>query len=656
MMSKKFAFTIHSCIQSILLILFSFVFSACVGTVKTLDPTSTRVLSSADQSLANFEGLNSAVAVSDKKVELFFTPIASKIDNYSYIINYDGQVASTYVSANTLTPDYRGFVKYTVTGLDQNKKYTFNVQARDLTTQNESSNNIKIAATTFANPTANFVGVSETRNLSGSAGLNGIEVIWPQAEVKGTEISRNDIDPVEYKITVIDSTSLNPGNMNDPSFGEPLRKVISASSAQRNLIVNGLKPGIKYYVQVRAIHYAFAANSADINYKVEENTTYSEITTYTDDLASVNFTNTSFYLSWPSGFGGLYALIGSWTAPKGNFDHYRMYYAVASNSINLNSFMNGAQGEVDALCSGAETNNSDISCMEADSDQLTGTISGLQPNTTYNVILAVCVTATCERTRRVISTMQNRSTTPNLANFQGITTILPSNDINNLNTAKLNFNLPDFSTGAISGYLVDSYGSDITNDPVTLNDSSVVNTTPFTVDDFDYMTATSLTVRGINYSSTDRQCFLAYPFSYTMMGTKITSKAGLTPVCFTPSLAGPSATDFPGFSSTSDSCSKAGKQVYLGWTAPTVGIYDSYEIFYIKSTTENFSFSSAMQWETNPNYHRIVLDKDQTSYTLTNMATGSGAIYKIGILTYFNSSTSAVRSDYNFQTITCDFR
>ena len=113
-------------------------------------------------------------------------------------------------SANTLTPDYRGFVKYTVTGLDQNKKYTFNVQARDLTTQNESSNNIKIAATTFANPTANFVGVSETRNLSGSAGLNGIEVIWPQAEVKGTEISRNDIDPVEYKITVIDSTSLNP--------------------------------------------------------------------------------------------------------------------------------------------------------------------------------------------------------------------------------------------------------------------------------------------------------------------------------------------------------------------------------------------------------------------------------------------------------------
>ncbi|MBY0414952.1 MAG: hypothetical protein K2Q18_12350 [Bdellovibrionales bacterium] len=640
--------------RAVLVIFLSMIISSCVGTVQSVDPTPTKVSSSKDATLSTFEGIYSAIAISNGKIEICFNPMPGNVDKFTYIISFDGQQIPTYVSANSLKPDYRGLVKYTVSGLDSNKKYTFQVQVRDIQTQIQSSNNVKVSATTFANVTANFYGISEVRNLSGASGLNGIEVLWPEAEVKGTDVFKNDVDPIEYKITVIDSTFLNPGNMNDTSFGEPVRKVISAAGNQRNLIINGLKSGTKYYVQVRAIHHGYTANAANAYYKVEENTNYLEIITYTEDLASLNFNNNSFFLTWPNGSGGLYALNGNWTIPTGNFDHYRLYYA-EKGTINVNSFLNTQ--DVDSLCFGTETQDTKVSCVDAMSSASTASITGLKPNTAYDVVLAVCISVNCERTKRVISTTQSKTTTPNIANFQGITTIEVSNDISNLNTLQLNFLQPDFTTGNISGFLVDFYGNNPdSTTPTALNDSSVINSTSMTVDGFDYLNATSITLRGVDYSSTDQQCYMVYPFSYTSAGTKTISKSGLTPVCITPVLRGPTAAEFEGFSSSPDLCDKTLSQVSLFWSRPNKGIFDQYEIFYIKSSTTTFSFNDAINWETNPNYHRILVDESLNSYTLTNMATGANAVYQIGILSYYNSTSGPIRSEYNLKTIKCDFR
>lgn len=458
--------------------------SSCVGTVKTADPQNTKVSSSTKSVLDNFDGIQSAVAISNSKVELFFNPVATDVDKYTYVISYDGQQIPIYVSANSLKGDYRGLVKYTASGLDSNKKYTFQIQVRDVIAQTESSNNVKVSATTFSNPTANFVGVSEVRNLSGSAGLTGIEVIWPEAEVKGTDVFKNEIDPIEYKVTLIDSNFLTPGNMNDNSFAEPQRKIFSASGSKRNIVINGLKPNTKYYVQVRCIHHGYTANSANALYKLEENTNYAEITTYSDDLASVNFNINSFFLSWPPGNGGLYALNGNWTSPSGNFDHYRIYYA-EKGTVNIQSFLNTE--DVDYLCFSSETQNSNVFCAEATYDKTIASLTGLIPNTNYDAILAVCLTSGCERGKRLLSTTQTKMTSPNIANFSGISTIDTSNDIVNLNTLTLNFLSPDFSSGNISGFIVDFYGNNPdSTTPIALNDSAVINTTSITVDDFDY--------------------------------------------------------------------------------------------------------------------------------------------------------------------------
>ena len=79
--------------------------------------------------------------------------------------------------------------------------------------------------------------------------------------------------------------------MNNKTYSEPFRKVVSVAKSKRNLVVNGLNSNTKYYVQVRAIHSGYSLNSGSPNYKVEQNTNYLEITTYSEDLANLNFNN-----------------------------------------------------------------------------------------------------------------------------------------------------------------------------------------------------------------------------------------------------------------------------------------------------------------------------------------------------------------------------
>ena len=334
--------------------------SGCVGTVKDADPITTKASSSTDSSVQDYPGINSATAISDSRVEISFPPVLGDSDNIAYVIRYGGQLLSTYVQAASLRPDYRGLLRYTVSGLQADSQYDFNVQARNISTGAESTNSSSKTARSFSNATARFSGITQARNLSGANGLNGIEVFWNEAEVRGGTVNKDEIDPIEYQITVIDGTSLNPGNMNDASFSEPVRKIFSVNPSKRSAIVNGLTQGRKYYVQVRAIHYGYSLNSSDSTYKLEQNTNYLEISTYSDDIANLDFDNSSFSTSFPEGAGGLYSLIGNWTSPVGNFDHYRIYYVdkTANPSLSLSDFLNTS--DVNAFCFGAEIQNAAV--------------------------------------------------------------------------------------------------------------------------------------------------------------------------------------------------------------------------------------------------------------------------------------------------------
>jgi hypothetical protein len=644
---------IYSFVNLIAFFAISFLFS-CVGTIKSANPINTVTITNSTAVLNNFQGIALANPIADSKVEIFFYPIAENVDNYSYIINYDGKQVPIYVPANSLITDYRGYVKYTVTGLLANTSYTFNVQIRDITLSKESSNNVKLTATTFSNFTANFYGISEVRNLPGASGLNGISVIWPEAEVKGGN-TPVEIDPIEYRVTVLDATNHVPGDINDTSYGEPSRKVISAAKDKRNIVINGLLSGTKYYVQVRAIHKGAIDNSANSNYKTEANTNYLEITTYSADQSQAAPDSNLFSLSLPPGVGGLYSIIANWKIPTGNFDHFRLYYAKAGN--NLANFVTSSGITKNSTCELPEVNNSNIRCLAIDSNLATGSITGLSPISDYDVLLAACIDTAC--TRKATTSVQTKKTSPNSASFNGIKTIASANDVNELNTLTLNFDLPNFNTGNISGYNIDYYFNSISYlSPVTLNDPA--NTTSITVDSFNYLTDTSIKLRGIDYNSTDLQCFAIYPYSYDGSGNKVVQKQNLTPKCILPAATAPDSTQFLGFKDPGLSCSSGSRSIALNWDTPTGGVYDKYEIFYVKvsSISDPFNIDFAYDYANHPEYHRILLDNSKTSYIISNLQSGAGIYYKVGISTFYDvpnnvQNSIPIRSDMTM--LGCDF-
>lgn len=632
----------------IIFLLLALISVGCVGTIKSADSITTKAASATGSSIQEYPGISGAQAVSDNRVEVYFPPIAGDSDQIAYIIRYGGAVLSTYVQASTLRPDYRGLLKYTISNLQTDTTYDFSIQARNITTGAESTNNSSKTARTFSNATAHFSGITQVRNLSGASGLNGIEVFWNEAEVRGGTVSKDEIDPIEYQITVINGNFLNPGNMNDTNFSEPLRKIFSISPSKRSSIVNGLSQGTKYYVQVRAIHHGYSLNSSDAAYKLEQNSNYLEISTYTDDLASVNFDTSSLATSFPPGSSGLYSLNAQWKAPNGNFDHYRLYYAV-NGASNVQNFLNSSL-PVNPFCFGAETGDNNIFCEFIDFHNINYTLTNLYPNTKYDLILAVCLTADCSKSKRVISNQISHITTPNVASFSGISSIDPAKNILELDKLFLNFNLPDFTSGNISGLIVEYYGSDASNpSPIPLNNSDIPNTSGLVVESFDFMNDTTITISGVDPSAAVPYCFLVYPYTHNNDGTKNIFKSGLNPRCLVPSISGPKLSAFSGIINTS--CYIGDKGAVIDWNRPTSGIFDQFEFYY---TVNNpiFSFGSAID-PNNPAYHRILLDSTQTTIHLTNLIPGSN--YKFGVLTRYQSIDGIVRSEFNTSIGTCSF-
>lgn len=634
-------------LQFLFLNLWALSFIGCVGTIKDTDPISTKAASVQDKSVNDFAGIFNAVAISNNRVEVVFPVAEGDPDQIAYVIRYDGQQIPTYVYGSALKPDYRGLLKYTITALQSDTPYSFSVQARNVKTNIESSNNISKGTKTFSNVTAIFNGISIVRNLSGADGLNGIEVIWPEAEIRGGVVSKDEVDPIEYQVTVIDSNFLNPGDINNTAFGEPNRKVYSIQGNKRSATINGLKSGTKYFVQVRAVHYGYSlpVNSSNINYKKEENTNYLEISTYSESLSNLNFENDSLLTYYPPGIAGLYSIQLGWLPPEGNFDHYRVFYNTG-NAVTLSNFLNTSI--LDYSCNGVETSDPNVSCQYVDSNLSNFLLTGLQTNTKYNLSLAVCLTRGCEFGKRVFSNVKSHTTTPPVASFRGIASIDSAKDLTKLDRLFLNFESPDLTSGNLSGLIVEYYGIDITNpSPMSLNDSDVVNTTLLDVQPFDYRLDTTIEVSGIDPSSSTPYCFLIVPFTYNNDGSKTLHRAGLIPQCKIPEIKGPSAIDFPGVDNFQ--CNFASKEIIVNWTKPNVGIYNSFELYYVINAS-SFNFGEAFDWENNA-YSRILVDSSKTTHTLTNLQPGQS--YRIGIISYYDSINGPIRSEINSNTIEC---
>jgi hypothetical protein len=631
----------------ILLILIVLIFSSlsgCVGTIKDTTPPNTTSTNSIDTAVQGYTGVISATPVANDKIEVVFLPVVADSDSIAYVIRYDGQVTPTYIYGSGLKLTYPNRLKYTVKNLNSNTAYSLSVQARNIKSGVESTNtNIKTAQT-FTNLTANFNGISELQHLNGVDGTTGIKVLWLPAEKKGYDTTPSDeIDALIYKITVINGSACTPNFINDPAApAECEKKTLSATYSDRSLNVTGLKPNTKYYIQVRCVHNGYTQNSLNPSYKVEVNTNYLELTTFDSSGSSIPFNESSFLLSHASGLGGLTAVKANWDAAGGAFDHYRICYSQHVNGNSIGAFHS-------ALPSGAGS----IICQFINASSTDFTVAGLSNNTKYDFYFAICGNSICDNAnRKEISNLQSISTTPNIAAFSGITSLIAAKSINTINQIDLNFNSPDVTNGAFSDFRIEYYGASPDNALVgVVNDALYVGPLGNLFYNPQSTSLNTITVTGTNVGT--NYCFKLVPY---LLGVDPVASTSNLIKCVIPTIIPPTSSDFSGFSNYLDTnaCESDNNKITLEWTTPSNGVFDSYEIYYNASSGLTFPGLNFGTAKTDVRKIHIDYDPSKTTNTFTINNLDSSQRYTFGILTkYQPASGSAIYSNDNTQTINC---
>lgn len=643
-----------------MLILSVFAFS-CVGTIEDKNTQTTK---SAGAKLApvSFDGIYDAVPIGANRVEVFFFPATGGSGEYTYLVSYDGLATPIPVPALTLRPDYRGLLKVTVSGLDTNTTYSFQVQIVDDVDGGTSFNETAVATTTFSNLTCNFEGIGNVSNLSGANGLNAINVTWAFGEQVGSVIFAEEPDPYQYVVTVIDSDLLTPGDINNDAYGEPERKVFYFDKNQRDVNIYGLTSGKKYFVQVRCEHEGVKTLGGNPSYKREENTGYKEITTLTAGAAGIDFNPSTVLLGLGPGASGLNTLDLTWDGATGAFDHYRIYSArsevgdpalqaalsiepVCQNRCTTNCGGGGCFTRSDCY---ADTGHW-VNCKQVDLNDIQSYIVGLEEEKNHEVKLYVCQDINC--TIFAESPAFSLITRPGLATYTGTIAVTPPRSFDELGTVYLQHNLPDFTSGIIDGILVEFTGQLDTDIPTILNGNpDFINTSILGVGIFDYQTSLEIPVSGIDPYSPDPYCFKTYGFTYNDLGvivpTPIPQQQVDKTCIYPPYVIPPTATQFTGASN----CSPLSEAANVSWGIPTDGIFEKFEVFWKDDAVGGaFNFADAINEADNigmTNYNRVLVNGDQNSYVIP--ALNPLKTYTVGVLTYFvGLDGNKYRSDHN---------
>lgn len=599
-------------------------FGGCVGTIKDANSIKTMSQDKGDVNVSDYKGIEAVVAIADTKVEVFFPEVSysGNISDISYVIRYGGQQVPLYIAANSLkkVQRYNGngekvlSYKATVSNLQADKVYEFNVEVMNIKNGSVSSNNSYIPVRTFSNATARFDGIQEVKNLPGNKGINGILVLWEEALKLGTSISKNPVDPYQYQITVLDGSTpglaYGPADMNNESITGEGRKIYTIEAGNRQMEINGLKAFTKYYVQVRTIHEGKKEFPNDDTYKVEQNTGYLEITTYDPSKDPIITNKDSLTHQYPAGVEGLTAVNLGWINPVGVFDHYRIYYSENNTSPTIN-----------AICG--------ANCEVVNATNTTYKLVGLQPKKNYYITLVVCVDSTCLPKNLSYTRVMHSTNPPILVGYKGIQTIDTAKNISSLENLFLNLSLPDFNQGYVAG--IDFFGCHSTTaSECVINEGGdlLSTTTDISIEpDFDYINNGVMKVGGIDSSSDYPYCFVAIPFVYDETLTKKYVESPLSiPRCKVPEVKAPS---FAGFD-TSTNCD------ILKWQTPTSGVFDVYEIYYRKKV--NIQSPMLPLTELGNTYQRTIVAGDKIQYATSQLELEIGGVYDFGIRTLYRSS------------------
>jgi hypothetical protein len=548
------------------------------------------------------------------------------------------------IPSDTLITDYKGMLKYTITGLSPLSTYLVKVEVRDNETNIQSKSEISKTVITFDNMVAKFIGISTVSNMPGQDGKDSIKIRWTPAWSSGA-LTPADWDPISYEIVIVDAGKLSVTDMDitsyTPAFGRWVFN-INNDETINEYVVRGLPAKTKFFIRMRCLHEGSEEDVYNPKKRSELNTNYVTISTLSDSLADIIFQPASFAVALSPGEQGLNAVVASWTAATGVIDHYRLYYSEAGGGV--------ASGTLPALCLSPLVSDptATVFCKKTTYTDINSPITGLKPYTDYEILLVLCTTTACADGERIIGTTRTIKTDPNNPTFNGVNEILMAQNLNEVGNLYVKFDPPSFIAGYFDGLVLEMRRTLDETGPVI---EVTTITEPAYYSSYNFLSDTQVNVKGVNYLELEPYCFTLYPYKWSADGLSRNLNppaSGKIWKCVQPKPEAPTSQQFSGLK---DGVSDK-DEVSLNWNASTSGMFSHYELFWRKQSGLNMNWGDAISEAGNSfnyvNYGRMLIDPDATTITLNGFANGN---YNFGIITYYTYVTDAgvvvMRSETN---------
>lgn len=613
---------------------------SCVGTVQDAKQNYSKINDAPVAPIA-FAGILNAIPISDSRIEVFFYPASGGSGKYTYDIILGSATSAISIPSDVLKPDFRGMLKYTITGLDRLSTHAIKVEVRDNDTDVQSTSNIIKTVTTFDNLVADFNGISSASNTPGQDGKDSIKVRWTPARTSGG-LTKKEWDPKSYEIVLVDAERLTPNDMDVTSYGPADGRYvfgINHDSSVNEYIVRGLPSEKRFYVRMRAIHEASIDDVYNPRKRSELNTNYVTIATLSADLTDINFQTDAFSVALAPGEQGLNAIVSSWIAAQGVFDHYRLYYSEAGGGVSTGSFPTLCLSPL--VSPPGET----VYCKKVDFRSSSSPITGLKPYTAYEVVLVLCATTDCPSWQRIVAPVRTIITDPNTPTFNGLREIGIAKSLDELGNLYLKYDPPNFTSGYFDGLVLKmrrtTNGSDAEIEIST-------GTTPVYYNNYNFLLDNQITLRGISYLAVEPYCFTLYPFKWNTDGMSRREFPNDIWKCVSPKPEASTAEQFRGLGAGYTE----GNIITLMWDSPEIGVFSHYELFWRKQSGQLFTWGDAIGQAGNnfdySNYGRVLISPETTTLSLTNFSDGE---YFFGMITFFTyvteNGTVVLRSETN---------
>lgn len=639
--------------------------AGCIGVVDSKDPNSTINATIAEKTIA-FDGLANAIPISDSKVELYWYPAQGNPSDITYYIHVNNSQNPFHVNAESLDLLPSGMYRYTIKSLKINTPYSFRVSVQNANTGAKSDNDKELSASTFANRTADFGGISRVRLAEGEAGKNTVIVEWAKAVTVGTTSSR-PTDPLQYEIRYISSQQGKAEDLFD--IENPavtiVREPISVNSSSMpssatSRIITGLVSGNKYYFLVRCIHANYLLQSEEPEYKREENRSYLSIETRSSDNL-FDFDSSYFSVQSSPGELGLTALDLSWRGATGNYNHYRVYHLKAAEPdadlIDVEAIADKL--DVDAINLLNQDSNSYLAA-EAGKESLR--VRNLESFAYYHIKIAACKTVTCGDDQRLVSDLVLARVVPRKAPFNGIISIDNPASTDALTEVILNFNPPVMTYGFANKVKVYCFANDADNNPVEVTSDvptiSIISNcdgmqlaSPLPTSINGISSLNEISIKTVHFPANSSVSDLQYCFSVVPVIESPYLPADMERgivKCKIPEIEVPTNREFKG---KNDVCTQEGiGSLGVSWELPSNGIYTDFQVFWKKKNGIPFRFADAVSG-THPSYFSTDVGGEETKYIINGAMPGEE--YEVGVLSYIEIDGNRKYSQFNSSTSPC---